>query len=42
MGRLMRFARCHIKVRPEREVDAPAVTKLIEAAYANVKGADAD
>lgn len=31
-GRIMR----HVKVSPEREVDADALTKLIEAAYADM------
>ena len=32
-GKFMR----HVKLRPEREVDARALTKLIEAAYAEIK-----
>ena len=32
-GKLMR----HVKLRPERDVDAPALTKLIETAYADMK-----
>ena len=32
-GKFMR----HVKLRPERDVDATALTKLIEAAYARVK-----
>lgn len=32
-GRLMR----HVKLRPEREVEATALTKLIELAYADMK-----
>jgi hypothetical protein len=32
-GKFMR----HVKIRPEREVDAEALTKLIEAAYADMK-----
>ena len=33
-GKFMR----HVKLRPERDVDAAALTKLIEAAYADIKG----
>ena len=33
-GKLMR----HVKVSPERHVDAKALTKLIETAYADMKG----
>ena len=32
-GKLMR----HVKLRPERDVDAPALTKLIETAYTDMK-----
>jgi hypothetical protein len=32
-GKLMR----HVKLRPEREVDATALTKLIETAYADMR-----
>jgi len=27
----------HVKLRPERDVDAPALTKLIETAYTDMK-----
>ena len=33
-GKFMR----HVKLRPERDVDAMALTKLIETAYADMKG----
>lgn len=33
-GKFMR----HVKLRPEREVDAPALGKLIETAYLDMKG----
>ena len=33
-GRFMR----HVKLRPERDVDATALMKLIETAYADMKG----
>jgi hypothetical protein len=32
-GRLMR----HVKIRPDDDVDAPALTRLIEAAYRDMK-----
>ncbi len=28
----------HVKLRPERAVDAPALLKLIETAYTDMKG----
>ena len=34
-GKFMR----HVKLRPEREVDVVALTKLIETAYTEIKGA---
>jgi len=34
-GKFMR----HVKLRPEREVDVAALTKLIETAYTEIKGA---
>ena len=33
-GKFMR----HVKLRPEREIDAPALMKLIESAYTDMKG----
>jgi len=33
-GKFMR----HVKLKPERDVDATALTKLIEAAYTDMKG----